>query len=639
SKKLATIDTSVDIDLDPASTEIHDIYNEASYEIFKRLELRNILKRFDTNVSSRESIRPVVLSGIKEFTDSLTKSLVRDEAAGLSCIRAGFSNVWTASREDGSVVYFEDPMHLYNEEIAKAAEKVRHAGGVISVIDLKAILAATEDKVFDIDRAEGIFDCSLNAYLINPLADSYEYDILSGSYLHETLPSRHELLGKLSDSDALGDEKFILYAGYLAYTAQKLYKPLAARIKEEEMEELYKEIELPLVFVLNDMEKLGIQADSKRLTEYSAELKKRIDELAGLIYERAGEEFNINSPKQLGTVLFDKMRLPVIKKTSTGYSTSVEVLEKLKLEDPIINYILEYRQLAKLKSTYTDGLVGYISEDGRIHSTFNQKVTATGRISSTDPNLQNIPVRIELGRLIRKAFTAKKGATFLDADYSQIELRVLAHMSGDPHLIEAYRENRDIHAATASKVFGVPLEEVTPLMRRNAKAVNFGIIYGISAFGLSEDLGISQKEAKKYMNDYFETYPHVKEFMDKCVSDAKERGYSLTLYNRKRPIPELTSGNFMQRSFGERVAMNAPIQGTAADIIKIAMIKVYKRLRKEGLKSRLILQVHDELLIETVIDEIEAVSHILQEEMEHAAELKVPLIAEVSRGDDWYSAK
>ena len=357
------------------------------------------------------------------------------------------------------------------------------------------------------------------------------------------------------------------------------------------------------------------------------------------IYELAGETFNINSPKQLGEILFERMQLPHGKKTKTGYSTAADVLEKLAPDYPVVQMILDYRQLTKLNSTYAQGLAGFIREDGRIHGKFNQTITATGRISSTEPNLQNIPVRMELGRAIRKVFVPEDGYVFVDADYSQIELRILAHMSGDERLISAYRDAQDIHAITASEVFHTPLDEVTPLQRRNAKAVNFGIVYGISAFGLSEDLSISRKEALEYINKYFETYPGVKRFLDEQVQIGKEQGCVTTMYGRKRPIPELKSGNFMQRSFGERVAMNSPIQGTAADIMKLAMIAVDRELREKHLRSRIVLQVHDELLVETHRDETEQVVQILTDRMKHAADLKVSLEVEAHTGDNWLDAK
>ena len=402
---------------------------------------------------------------------------------------------------------------------------------------------------------------------------------------------------------------------------------------------LYDEIEMRTVYCLYDMESRGVLVRRDELDNYSHMLEERIQVLQKQITDYAGREFNINSPKQLGQVLFEEMQIPGGKKTKTGYSTSVDVLDKIKNEHPIINDILEYRQLTKLNSTYAIGLTNYISDDGRIHGTFNQTITATGRISSTEPNLQNIPMRIELGRMIRKAFVPKEGCVFVDADYSQIELRVLAHMSGDKVMQEAFLHNVDVHATTASQVFNVPIDEVTSLQRRNAKAVNFGIVYGISAFGLSEDLGISRKEAASYIEAYFNTYKDIKKFLDEQVAHAKENGYVKTMFGRIRPVPELSSSNFMQKSFGERVAMNSPIQGTAADIIKIAMINVNSALKNEGLKSKLILQIHDELLIETAKDEIEQVKYILTREMMNAAKLQVPLSVDVETGDNWYDAK
>ena len=409
-------------------------------------------------------------------------------------------------------------------------------------------------------------------------------------------------------------------------------------LKEQGMDTLFREIEMPLVFVLSDMERQGISIDADALKEYGEKLSVSITELEQKIYDEAGEQFNINSPKQLGVILFEKMQLPNGKKTKTGFSTSAEVLEKLAGDYPIVADILEYRKLAKLKSTYADGLANYIDETGKIHTTFHQTITATGRLSSTDPNLQNIPIRIELGKMIRKVFHPLDGDLFVDSDYSQIELRLLAHMSGDEQLIEAFRENQDIHRSTASKVFHVPFDEVTDLQRRNAKAVNFGIVYGISAFGLSQDLDIGQKEAQGYIDSYFETYPKIKEFLDRTVAEAKEKGVTKTLYGRIRPVPELSSSNYMQRQFGERVAMNAPIQGTAADIIKIAMIRVHDRLIREKYKSRLILQVHDELLIETAEEEKDAVIALLEQEMQSVADLSVELAVGTETGYDWYDA-
>lgn len=432
---------------------------------------------------------------------------------------------------------------------------------------------------------------------------------------------------------------FAKWACYQAYVAAAALEPVLAKLRELEMEHLFRDIEMPLVYTLRDMERAGISVEAEALKTYGDQLAGRIRELETAIYEQAGESFNINSPKQLGVILFEKMQLPGGKKTKTGYSTAADVLEKLAPEHPIVASILEYRTLAKLKSTYADGLAGFIGPDGRIHSTFNQTITATGRISSTEPNLQNIPVRMELGRPIRKVFVPKPGCVFVDADYSQIELRVLAHISGDEQLIEAYKSDADIHRITASKVFHTPFEEVTDLQRRNAKAVNFGIVYGISSFGLSQDLSITRKEAATYIEQYFATYPQVKTFLDKQVEDAKQNGYVTTLYGRRRPIPELKSSNFMQRSFGERVAMNSPIQGTAADIMKLAMIHVWEELHRRKLNSRLSLQIHDELLIETDRAEATEVAELLKDKMKHAAELSVSLEVDLHTGENWYDAK
>ena len=404
------------------------------------------------------------------------------------------------------------------------------------------------------------------------------------------------------------------------------------------MGDLYKDIEMPLVSTLYEMEERGIGINREELHEYSKELEVLIKNYEEEIYKIAGEEFNINSPKQLGVILFEKLRLPYGKKTKTGYSTSADVLERIRLEDPIVEKVLNYRQVAKLKSTYTDGLEAYIREDGRIHCKFNQLVTATGRLSSTEPNLQNIPIRMELGKKIRKAFIPKEGYVFVDADYSQIELRIMAHLSGDEELIKAYQSEEDIHRITASHVFKVPLDEVTDAQRRNAKAVNFGIIYGISSFGLGENLGISRKDAEKYINDYFKAYPKVKTYLDSLVEKGIEDGYVKTYFGRIRPIPELSSNNFMKRQFGERIAMNSPVQGTAADIIKIAMNNVNKRLKKEYPDSKLLLQIHDELLIEAKEEDRLAVAAILKEEMMKAANLRVKLSVEVKFGYDWYDA-
>lgn len=481
-------------------------------------------------------------------------------------------------------------------------------------------------------------DTLIGAYVLNPIKNDYDISDIAKEYCKLTLAKKAEVFGKESIRNA--DEKVVLdFACKAAYVCLMAAPLIRKQLVKTQMENLFYEVEMPLSYILFSMEKEGIIARREELRSYGDKLSVRITELEKAIYEAAGCEFNINSPKQLGEVLFEKLGLPAEKKTKSGYSTAADVLEKLAPEHRIVADILEYRGLAKLKSTYADGLAAYIEEDGRIHTSFNQTITATGRISSTEPNLQNIPMRTDLGRLIRKVFVPKEGYVFADADYSQIELRILAHMSEDEGLISAYHEGKDIHSITASKVFHVPFEEVTPLQRRNAKAVNFGIVYGISSFGLSQDLSISVGEAKDYMNKYFETYPGVKAYQEKVISDAKNAGFSRTMFGRRRPIPELKASNFNLRQFGERVAMNAPIQGTAADIMKIAMINVFFRLKKEGLKSRLILQIHDELVIETAADEATAVTALLTQEMEKATRLDVPMIAECHTGSDWYEAK
>lgn len=489
-----------------------------------------------------------------------------------------------------------------------------------------------------------VADMEIAAYLLNPLKDTYQADDLARDYLGMTVPSYADLFGKNTVHDLMENaeqgnmEQLVQYLGNLSFVSCAAFPVLQNRLKEEGMWELFCDIEMPTAYFLYQMERRGVHADRQELLDMSQLLHGRVEELEKEIYQMAGEEFNINSPKQLGVILFEKMKLPFAKKTKTGYSTSADILEKLRPEHPIIPLILEYRQVTKLKSTYADGLPVYIEKDNRIHGKFNQTITATGRISSTDPNLQNIPIRMELGRRLRKVFKPKAGCVFLDADYSQIELRVLAHLSSDRELIEAYRENQDIHRSTASKVFHTPFDQVTDIQRRNAKAVNFGIVYGISSFGLGQDLNVSRKEAEGYINQYFATYPAIKEYLDGLVKTAKTKGSACTMFGRKRPVPEIASSNYMQRSFGERIAMNSPIQGTAADIIKIAMIRVSQRLLKEGLAAKVVLQVHDELLVETPLDEVSQVRDILKEEMSSAAELAVPLIVEVEEGESWFEA-
>lgn len=479
------------------------------------------------------------------------------------------------------------------------------------------------------------------AYLLNPLPKEYPLDALTNEYINLIEPSYEEIFGNVRGvkEPFLDVEKTCRFACLKAYSCTRLYHVLYENVKRKGMEKLYLEIERPLIFCLYEMEKEGIYASLSALKEYDEKLSKEIGVLQDKIYKEAGEEFNINSPKQLGEVLFEHMKLPGGKKTKTGYSTSADVLEKMRGENPIVDDILSYRQYTKLESTYAVGLTKCIADDGRIHTTYQQTVTATGRLSSTEPNLQNIPVRLPLGREIRKAFLPKEGYIFVDADYSQIELRVLAHLSQDENLINAYKTDADIHRATAALVFHKDPKDVTDLDRRRAKAVNFGIVYGISSFGLGENLGISPKEAKQYIDDYYLAYPKLKIYLDGLVTSAKEMGFALTLFGRRRPIPELSSKAYMVRQFGERVAMNSPIQGTAADIMKLSMVKVMKKIREEGLESKVLLQVHDELLIETKIEEKDKVIKILNSEMAHAVELSVPLQISIESGNTWYEAK
>ncbi len=480
----------------------------------------------------------------------------------------------------------------------------------------------------------------LAAYLLQPLKNEYAYDDIAKDFLGKFLPARADLLGKTKPAKAVEEkpEALVQMACHGAKTALESRTVLLAALQDAGMAELYEAMELPLVFVLSAMEREGILVDRAALAEYAKTLTARIADLETSIYAQAGCVFNIQSPKQLGTLLFETMQIPGGKKTKTGYSTAADVLEGLAKDYPFVSDILEYRQLSKLRSTYAEGLLECIGEDGRIHTTFNQTVTATGRLSSTEPNLQNIPIRREMGRRIRKVFFPKAGFVVLDADYSQIELRVLAHMSADENLIAAYKSDQDIHRITASQVFHTPLEEVTPLQRRNAKAVNFGIVYGISSFGLSQDLSITRKEAESYIKSYFATFPGIKAFLDNTVETAKQTGFATTLYGRRRPVLELSSGNFMQRQAGERIAMNSPIQGTAADIIKMAMLRVHRRLAAEGLRSTLLLQVHDELLIEAAEEEVAQVTAILYEEMGAAADLAVALAIDCKAGKNWFEA-
>ena len=641
SRELATIKLDSPLTYTLEEARVGNFFNEASYILFKKLEFKNLLNKFEKGVSNEEiSASFHLVENLAEVEALFTRVLSdKDRQVGLKVVKeAGrhgeLLGVALHLQEEGSFLVLKQG--FLTEDYLKEKIALLGAQCRIATADIKSEYAYLQAQ--DTDR---FFDVILAAYLLNPLKNDYTVEDIANEYLNLMLPEKGQAFGRLSFKDALNEkpEDFLRYCCFEAYVCAQAAVCLQQKLEETQMDRLMREIEMPLTLVLFSMEEEGIRVNPEALKDYGEALSGKITELEQEIYSEAGCEFNINSPKQLGEILFEKMGLPGGKKTKTGYSTAADVLEKLSGEYPVVKHILEYRGLTKLKSTYADGLAAYIEDENRIHSTFNQTITATGRISSTEPNLQNIPIRMELGRQIRKVFIPKDGFCFMDADYSQIELRVLASMSGDERLIEAYRSHADIHRTTASQVFHIPFEEVTDLQRRNAKAVNFGIVYGISSFGLSEDLSISRKEAAAYIEQYFETYPQVKQFIDSLVKDAKKNGYAVTLYGRRRPVPELFSSNFMQRSFGERVAMNSPIQGTAADIIKIAMIRVFERLKKEGLKSKLILQVHDELLIETALEEEEQVRMILEEEMVHASSLAVELEIDLHVGINWYEAK
>lgn len=687
SKTLATIKTDCDLKLDYDRAKAEGYYTPEAYELCKKLEFKNMLSRFDggsiqKDIAAHGTFRRLKqLAELKRVLQSHREknALSKGETAGASgdiLWQVGFQPLLDQGRilavafsmPDGNAYFYVPKQReeksvpvgqltlfdLAGESAAAGEEPAQDSEN--SEAALREYLRELSDTMpfatFDIkhqyaflnqDRALEFryFDILIAAYLLNPLKSDYEAETIASEHLGTLIPGAIETFGKQSVREVLEKEtgKVQEYLCSMAETARKSAPILWEKLKVGAMDRLMAEVEMPLTLVLYDMEHEGVIVEREALKAYGDALVNRIQELEHSIHERAGREFNIQSPKQLAEVLFEEMKLPGGKKTKTGYSTAADVLEKLAPEYPIVSEILEYRGLAKLKSTYADGLAAYIGTDDRIHTNFNQTITATGRISSTEPNLQNIPMRMELGRRIRKVFVPAPGCVFLDADYSQIELRILAHMSGDAQLIEAYHMDQDIHRITASKVFHVPFEEVTDLQRRGAKAVNFGIVYGISSFGLSQDLSITPKEAAAYIEQYFQTYPGIKVFLDEAVSEAKKKGYSVTMYGRRRPIPELASSNFMTRSFGERIAMNSPIQGTAADIIKIAMVKVWKALKDAGLKSKLILQVHDELILEARQEEAGEARRILEENMKSAAELAVELVVDVHEGNDWYSAK
>lgn len=639
SKVLATIEIHADITYDLQEARLGNLYTKEAYAYMKKLGFKNLLARFEKDAVNENTQK----EHFHLITDFGEAAAIFEKAGKSSQI--GFQMIGEENLLGISISFSETEIYFIKTNgfmtqdtlLDQVKQLLSHKEILFGTFYLKEAL-----HWLSIPYQENILDTQLMAYLLNPLKNDYSIEDVANEHLGMMVKGRSELLSKMTLVSAEDEkpEEFLEYVCYEGYINYKSVGILRDKVNENGMGDLLRDIELPIVYCLFHMEQEGIGIRREDLKEYGEQLVGRIAELEHDIHEESGEpDFNINSPKQLGEILFEKMQLPGGKKTKTGYSTAADILEKLAADYPFVAKILEYRGLTKLKSTYADGLATRIGEDERIHSTFNQTITATGRISSTEPNLQNIPIKMELGRLIRKVFVPREGYIFVDADYSQIELRLLAHMSGDERLIEAYNSNEDIHRMTASQVFHTPFEEVTPLQRSNAKAVNFGIVYGISSFGLSQDLSISKKEAEQYIEKYFETYPGIKDFLNRLVTDAKENGYAKTLYGRRRPVPELSSSNFMQRQFGERVAMNAPIQGTAADIMKIAMLHVERALAERNLKSRLILQVHDELLIETAVEEEAAVREILMTEMMNAAELAVRLEVDVHSGKNWYEAK
>jgi len=649
SKALATIKTDCELDVTFDDMTVDNFYTKEAYGIFQKLEFKNFLTRFtDENVEEKAlDCKWIKVSELVEAERILDKVKSAEEAACLLLKdnekQETFAGIALCFSKEESYVFI--PQGFLTEEYL--IEKIREFTSDCNLItfyakDLYSYVGVDCFTTTDaLSESQNVVDLKIAAYLLNPIKSDYFIEDLAREYLDMPIKEKEQFFGKMSLVQASEEktDEFVVYGATLAYVLYTAKQKILDKLTELGMEKLYWNVEMPLSKVLFDMERLGVLVDREELVRYGESLISRIEELQKAVYEAAGEEFNLNSPKQLGEVLFEKLKLPGAKKTKSGYSTAADVLEKLAVEYPIVADILEYRTLAKLKSTYADGLLQCIAVDGRIHTTFQQTITATGRISSTEPNLQNIPMRMELGRRIRKAFIPKEGFVFMDADYSQIELRLLAHMSGDEQLIEAYKQDADIHRITASKVFHTPLDEVTDLQRRNAKAVNFGIVYGISSFGLSQDLSINRKEAEGYIQAYFEQYPKVKEFLDTTVEKAEKEGFVTTMFARRRPLPEILSSNFMQRSFGKRVAMNAPIQGSAADIMKIAMISVWEELKRQKLASKILIQVHDELLLEVKEEEVDTVREILVNGMKNAADLLVAMEVDVHCGNDWYEAK
>ena len=644
SRTLGTINIEVPLNIGIDQLERKDWNREKVTEIFKKLRFQRFMERFHLEEQKQEKL---------ETPFSSKKIETEDEKQNL--INAIIENkrifyVFSTEEEKKEELIIKKKItaiHIYHEKenIVYTSNKVEDFKEIFERRDiLKCGDKLKQDyillKQMQVQPENLMFDVSIAGYILNAISGKYKMEDLAEQFLGIQIQSlitqdTKQQINLFEETEEKESNTGEIYT----YCIFHLYQKLIDKLKETEQLELFQTIEMPLVEVLADMQYTGMYVNKEELKSYGEELQKKLEEMTKKIYELAETEFNINSPKQLGEVLFEKLKLPVYKKTKSGYSTDVDILEKLKSEHPIIEYLLEYRAVTKLKSTYVDGLIPYIDNKGRIHSYFHQTVTATGRISSTEPNMQNIPTRTEMGKNLRKAFQAEKDHILVDADYSQIELRVLAHISKDKTMIEAFNHDEDIHTQAASKVFNIPVEEVTKELRSKAKAVNFGIVYGISDFGLGEQLNVSRKIAKEYIEQYLEKYKGIKHFMDNIIEIARKQGYVETLFKRKREIPELKSTNYMVRQFGNRVAMNTPIQGTAADIMKLAMIRVYELLKKENMKSKMILQVHDELLIETVPEEKDRVYQILKDCMENVIHLEVPLKIEISEGKNWCEAK
>ena len=650
SKTLGTINLEVPIKDSLEDFKVEEWDKKKVLELFKELNFNRYIERFslkEEEVQEKEQAKELFKIGnntleemiekikkekkmcmyISSTKDEKEEKIIKEKITGISIFD---------EKENTSIYYTLDEIKieilkeiLEDEEIKKTSVNMTKEYILLKQVGI---------------TLKGIeYDVSIASYILNPTDNKLEIENLINKYLELDIDKYSDIeeesqlnLFEENKEDLKEQEKYRIYA----YSISKIREITYKKLEEINAVDLFNNIDMPTVEVLSSMQWNGMYVDKEELENFGKELTEKLQTITAIIYEMAGEEFNINSTKQLGEILFEKMKLPVIKKTKSGYSTDVDVLEKLKKEDPIIEQILEYRQLMKLNSTFVEGLKPYINpKTKRIHSFFHQTITATGRISSTEPNLQNIPTRFELGKRVRKVFKPESGKIYIDADYSQIELRVLAHISEDEHMIEAFKEGQDIHKQAASKVFKTPMDKVTKEQRSNAKAVNFGIVYGISDFGLGEQLGIGRKQAKKYIDEYLSEYSGIKNFMDNIKEEAKEKGYVETLFHRRRYIPELKSNNFMVRQFGSRAAMNTPIQGTAADIMKIAMIKVNNELKKRNLKSKIVLQVHDEMMIEALEEEKEEVKEILKTSMESAANLKVPLIAEISEANNWYDCK